>query len=69
MEMDTRVALYLNGILDIEAVETDGVLTDRRGEGVLHQADLVVVEVDIGEDILHDHVEDITCLEEVIDTR
>ena len=69
VEMDTRVALDLHRVFDVETVEGDGVLADRRGEGVLHQTDLVVVEVHVCEDLLHHDVQHIARLEEVVDTR
>ena len=41
---------------------------DGRGERILHQTDLVVVEVHVRKDLLQYDVQDITCLEKVVDT-
>ena len=65
--MDDRVALNGQCVLDIEPVEADGMLADGRRERILQQSYLVVVEVDIGEDILQRDIDDVTRLEEVVD--
>ena len=68
VQMVAQVLVNHERVLDIIAVEANGILADRRGEGVLQQADLVVVDVHIGKHILHDGVQDITRLEQVVDT-
>ena len=68
MQMDTGVALNQQRILDIVAVEGDGAIADRRRKGVLQQANLVVINIDICKDILRHRIQDIARLEEVIDT-
>ena len=67
LQVVAEVAVDVDGVLDVEAVEGDGILADGRGEGVLQQSHLVVVDVDIGEDVLHGDVEDVASLNEVID--
>ncbi len=69
LQVVAEVAVDVDGVLDVEAVEGDGILADGRGEGVLQQSHLVVVDVDIGEDVLHGDVEDVAGLNEVIDAR
>ena len=66
--MVAQVLIHHQRILDIIAVETNGIFTDRRGERVLQHTNLIVVDVHIGKHILHDGVQDITRLEQVVDT-
>ena len=67
MQMDTTIALNLKRVLYIEAVEGDGILANRRGERILQKADLVIIEIDIREHILHYHIQHVACLEQVVD--
>ena len=68
VQMDAAVVVDHHRVFDIEAVEIDALVGHRRDEGVLQQAHHVFVEVDIGEDILDDGIEDVAGLEEVVDT-
>ena len=68
MEMETFVALHVDGVLDVIAVERDGPRTNGRRERILEHTDLVVVDIHIGEDILHHRIEDIARLHKVVDT-
>ena len=67
IEVEALVTIYIDGVLDVEAIEGDGVLADGRREGVLQEAYLVVVDVDIGKNLLHEGVEDVAGLYEVAD--
>ena len=69
MQVDTRVALNEQRVFDIVAVEGDGTIADRRRKGMLEQSHLVVINIDIGKDILRHGIQDIARLEEVVDTR
>ena len=69
MDVDARVAPYGQGVLDVVAVERDGTVANGRCEGMLQHAHLVVVDVDIGEDVLRGGVDDVAGLEEVGDTH
>ena len=64
----TAVLSDIRGVCEIEMIEGDGILADRRRERILQQAHLIIIDIDIGEHILHGGVQDITRLEEVIDT-
>ena len=64
LEADATVARHGHGILDIEMVETDGCRSYGRGESLLEERDLVVVEVDVAEDVLGHGVEDVARLYE-----
>ena len=68
MQVETRVAINLDGVLDIITVETDALFGDGGYERILQQTDMVLIEVDIGEDILQNGVDDIARLEQVVDT-
>ena len=68
MEVDALVALHIEGVHDIESIERHGILSDGRGEGILQKAYLVVVDIDVGEHILEHCVEDVSRLEEVVDS-
>ena len=65
--MDTAILLDLQGVLDIVTVERDGILADGRREGELQQSDLILVEIHVGEHVLHHDVEDVARLEQVVD--
>ena len=68
VQMVAQVLVHHERVLDIIAVEANGIFADRRGEGVLQHTYLIVVDVHIGKHILHDGVQDITRLEQVVDT-
>ena len=68
VEVDARVTLDGECILDVVAIETDTLVADRRDEGILQQADMVLIEVDVREDILQDGIDDVTRLEQMVDT-
>ena len=65
IEVETLVAVHIDGVLDVEAVEGDGVLADGRCEGILQQTYLVIVDVDVGKYLLHEGIENVACLYEV----
>ena len=69
VQMNTLVLFHIHGVLDIEAIEANGILSDGRGEGILQQSHLVVVDIHIGKHILEDGGEYISCLKQVVDTR
>ena len=69
LKVIAEVAIDENGVFDVEAVERDGVFADGRHELVVKQSDLVVVDVDVGEKILQNGVEDVARLDEVVDAR
>ena len=62
------VALNVEGIDDVETIETDSIPTYWRGKGILQQANLIVIYIYFSKDIRCHLGEDITCLNEVIDT-
>ena len=66
--MIALVATDIDGVLDVEAVEGHGIFSDRTGEGVLQKPHLVIIDIDIGEDILEQGVEDIAGLDQLVDT-
>ena len=68
VQMVAQIFIHHQRVFDIVAVEPDGILADRRGEGVLQHTNLIVVDVDIGKHVLHDGVQDIARLEQVVDT-
>ena len=67
--MEALVLVHHQRVLDIEAVEGDGILADGRGEGILQHAYLVVVDVHVGKHVLHHRVQDVARLHQVVDTR
>ena len=64
--MDATVAIDKQRIFYIIAVERDSAVADRRRKRVLEDAYLVVIDIDIGKNILRYRIQDITCLEEVV---
>ena len=67
--MDATVLPHVDGVGDIETIKRNGILANGAGEGVLEHADLIVVEVDIGEHVLQHHVDDVARLEQFVHTR
>ena len=67
--MDTTIALHQQRIFDIVAIERDGTIGNGRHERMLQDAHLVVVDINIGEDILGHRIQHLTRLEEVVDAR
>ena len=67
--MEAIVVVYIDRILNVIAIETDGILADGTREGVLQEPDLVVVDVDIGKYLVHKGRQDVACLNEVVHTR
>ena len=68
MKVKTLVPVNIDSIFDIETVEADSILADGRGERVLEESHLIIVDIDIGEYVLEGGGEDITRLKEVVDT-
>ena len=67
LQMETKIASHVDGVLNVIAVEGDGIFADRRGERILQEAYLVVVDVDVGENIFHGRCQDIACLNQFVD--
>ena len=67
--MDATVTVDSQRILYIETVERDGSVANGRRERMLQDAYLVVVDVDIGKDILCHGIQYLASLEKIIDTR
>ena len=68
VKLEAQVLIDIESILDIIAVEANGIFSDRRREGILQHADLIVVDVHIGEHLLHHRVKDVASLYQVVDT-
>ena len=69
VDMDARVTVHLHGILYIITIERYGTAGNGRRERMLQDTHLIIIDVDIGKDILRHRVQYITGLEEIIDTR
>ena len=67
--MIAQVALHIDRVFNIETVERNGVLANRTGERILQQAHLVVVDIHIGKHVLQRRVQNVSRLDEVVDTR
>ena len=65
VQVNALVTLHIDGVLNIVAVEVDGGLADGRRHGVLQNAYLVVVDVDVGKEILGHHADNVARLEQV----
>ena len=64
--MYATVAAHAQRVLYVETVEPDGVFSDGRCKGVLQQAYLVVVNVDVGEEVFQRACQDVARLEELL---
>ena len=69
MQVETLVALHIQCVHNIKSVERYCILAYRRGERILQEAYLVVVDIHIREDVLQYGVEDVSRLEEVVYSR
>ena len=52
---------------EVELVEADGSASDGADEAALQQADVVIVDVDVGKDVGEDRAQHIACIEEFFD--
>ena len=68
MQMEAFVSVHIERIYDIVAIKGDGPIADRTGEVILQETDLVIIDVNVSEDILQDLVDDITRLDDMVDT-
>ena len=68
VKLETQVLIDIQRILDIKAVEPYGIFSDRRREGILQHADLVIVDVHIGKHLFHHRVKDVASLYQVVDS-
>ena len=64
--MIAQILVYIYSVFYIVAIEINGILAYRRCERILQQPYLVVIYIDIGEDILHYHVQYVTGLDELV---
>ena len=67
LQVVAQVLSHVGGVLNVEAVEGDGILSYGAGEMVLQQPHLVVVDVHISKDVLEQRVEDVSRLDELVD--
>ena len=67
LQVIAQVAVHIHCVLYIIAVEGDGCLTDRRGEGVLQQTDVVVIEVYVGKHVFEHSIKYFARLQYVVD--
>ena len=68
VKMHATVFSHIHRVGDIETVEGDGIFADRAGERVLEHANLILVDVHIGKDVLQNDVDDVACLEQFVHT-
>ena len=69
LQVVAKVTSHINGIFYVVTIEGNRIFADRTGKRELQQSDLVFVNVDVGKHILQDHVQDVTRLKEMVDTR
>ena len=67
--MITQVAVYIYRVLNIIAIEGDGILSDRTHKRILQQSHIVVVDIYISKHILECNVKDVTRLDKLVNTR
>ena len=67
--MITQVAIYIYRVLNIIAIEGDGILSDRTHKRILQQSHIVVVDIYISKHILECNVKDVARLDELVNTR
>ena len=67
--MITQVAVYIYRVLDIIAIEGDGILSDRTHKRILQQSHIVVVDIYISKHILECNVKDVARLDKLVNTR
>ncbi len=66
--MIAAVARHLHRVLYVEVVEADRRAADGAGKGILHEADMVVVEVHVREHLLEHGVHDLARLQQLVES-
>ena len=66
--MVAQVAVDIYRVLYVETVERDGSLTDGRRKLILKQTHVVVVDINISEHLFKQRVQNLACLQQVVDT-
>ena len=66
LQMVAQVAIHIHRVGDIETVKRHGCLAYRANKLILEQTDMIVVDVDIGEDFLEHGVQNLACLQHVV---
>ena len=69
LQVVALLVVHHHGVLDVVAVESHGGAADGAGEGELQQADVVVIDIHILEDLLQGRVDHLTCGQQLVDTR
>jgi len=67
-EVHAFLLVHHEGVHQVELIEADGSASDRADEAALQQADIVVVDVDVGEHVGEDGAQHIARIEEFFDT-
>ena len=65
--MDAFLLVHHERVHEVELVEADGSASDGADEAALQQADVVIVDVDVGKDVGEDRAQHIACIEEFFD--
>ena len=68
LQMVAEVSFYIHRIFYVIMVEADGSLADRRWEGILQQAHVIIVDVHIGEHLFQGGVENLSGLDYLSDS-
>ena len=66
--MHTLLTVHHDGVHEVVFIETDGPTTDRADEAALQEPDVIVVDIDIGEDIGQDGSQHVSRIEKFLDT-
>ena len=64
--MIAQVTFYIDRVFDVIAIKGDGRTPDGTHERILKQSNIVVIDVDIRKNILHDHIQGFTRLQHLI---
>ena len=68
LQMVAQVSFHIHRIFDVVMVEADGCSADRRWEGILQQAHVIIVDVHIGEHLFQGGVENLSGLDYLSDS-
>ena len=66
--MIAEVTVHIDRVLDIVVIEGDSGIADRRYKRILHQTDMVIIDIYIREHLLEEGIENFSCLDDLSDT-
>ena len=67
-EVHTLLTVHHDGVHEVVFIETDGPTTDGADEAALQEPDVIIVDIDIGEDVGQDGSQHVSRIEKLLNT-